>query len=67
MRPTVANGAPERVLEFHLFDLDRDLYGEEIELRFLRYLRPERKFENLAALREQIARDVIEARRALGL
>ena len=65
VRPTVADGPPQRVLEFHLFDLDRDLYGEEIELRFLRYLRPEKKFENLAALREQIARDVVEARRAL--
>lgn len=65
VRPTVADGPPERVLEFHLFDLDRDLYGQEIELRFLQYLRPERKFENLAALREQIGRDVVEARRAL--
>ena len=65
VRPTVADSAPERVLEFHLFDFDRDLYGQEIELRFLRYLRPERKFESLAALREQIARDVEEARRAL--
>lgn len=67
VRPTVADGPPQRVLEFHLFDLDRDLYGEEIELRFLRYLRPEKKFENLAALRKQIARDVAEARRALEL
>lgn len=67
VRPTVADGPPHRVLEFHLFDLDRDLYGEEIELRFLRYLRPEKKFENLAALRKQIARDVAEARRALEL
>lgn len=62
VRPTVTDGPPQRVLEFHLFDLDRDLYGKEIELRFLRYLRPERKFENLAALREQIARDVTKAR-----
>ena len=62
VRPTVTDGAPERVLEFHLFDVDRDLYGEEIELRFLRYLRPERKFENLAALRDQIGRDVATAR-----
>jgi riboflavin kinase/FMN adenylyltransferase len=61
VRPTVASEAPERVLEFHLFDLDRDLYGEEIELRFLEYLRPEQKFESLAALREQIARDVKRA------
>jgi riboflavin kinase / FMN adenylyltransferase len=61
VRPTIGDGSPQRVLEFHLFDVDRDLYGEEIEIRFLRYLRPERKFESLPALREQIARDVREA------
>jgi riboflavin kinase / FMN adenylyltransferase len=66
VRPTVTDGPPQRVLEFHLFDLDRDLYGKEIELRFLSYLRPERKFENLAVLREQIARDVIKAREIFG-
>jgi riboflavin kinase/FMN adenylyltransferase len=64
VRPTLADGPPQRVLEFHLFDVDRELYGEDIELRFLRYLRPERKFENLAALRNQITRDVAEARQA---
>ena len=58
VRPTIGDGSPQRVLEFHLFDVDRDLYGEDVELRFLHYLRPERKFESLAALREQIARDV---------
>lgn len=63
VRPTVAGGWPQRVLEFHLFDLDRDLYGAEIELRFLHYLRPEQKFESLAALREQIANDVQTARK----
>ncbi|MEO7167635.1 MAG: bifunctional riboflavin kinase/FAD synthetase [Spartobacteria bacterium] len=62
VRPTIAEGSAQRVLEFHLFDFERDLYGEEIELRFLQYLRPEQKFENLAALREQIGRDVIAAR-----
>ncbi|MGH8094648.1 MAG: bifunctional riboflavin kinase/FAD synthetase [Chthoniobacterales bacterium] len=62
LRPTIEEGAAQRVLEFHLFDFERDLYGEDVELRFLQYLRPERKFENLAALREQIARDVAEAR-----
>ena len=63
MRPTAESEAPQRVLEFHLFDLSRDLYGEDIELRFLEYLRPERKFENLPALRNQITRDVAEAHR----
>jgi len=67
VRPTLTDGLPQRVLEFHLFDLDRDLYGEDIELRFVRYLRAERKFENLVALREQIGRDVSEARQILGL
>ncbi len=62
VRPTIDNDSPQRVLEFHLFDFDRDLYGEDVELRFLRFLRPEQKFESLAALREQIARDVSEAR-----
>lgn len=63
VRPTVTDGSSQRVLEFHLFDVDRDLYGEDVELKFLRFLRPERKFENLAALREQIGRDVAEAHR----
>ena len=61
VRPTIADESGQRVLEFHLFDLDRDLYGEDVELKFLKYLRPEKKFENLAALREQISRDVAAA------
>jgi riboflavin kinase/FMN adenylyltransferase len=62
-RPTVAGGNPERLLEIHFLDLNRDIYGEDVEVRFLRYLRPERKFENLDALAAQIAADVEEARR----
>ncbi len=65
VRPTLESDVPQRVLEFHVFDLDQDLYGKDIELRFLKYLRPEQKFKNLAALREQIARDVEEARQML--
>ena len=61
-RPTVSAGKPERLLELHLFDLDRDIYGQEMEVRFLRYLRAEQKFESVEALKAQIARDVEEAR-----
>ncbi|MBA2435383.1 MAG: bifunctional riboflavin kinase/FAD synthetase [Chthoniobacterales bacterium] len=67
VRPTIESQKPQRVLEFHVFDLDENLYGKEIELHFRQCLRPEQKFENLTALREQIARDVAEARRALDL
>jgi riboflavin kinase/FMN adenylyltransferase len=64
-RPTVADTKPERLLELHLFDLNRDIYGEDIEVRFIRYLRPEKKFETLNALAEQIALDVEQARRSI--
>lgn len=62
VRPTVATAEPERLLELHLFDLDREIYGQDLEVRFVKFLRPEKKFENLKALSEQIARDVQETR-----
>ena len=60
-RPTVSSGKTERVLEIHLLDFDRDIYGKDLEVRFIRYLRPERKFENVDALVRQIERDVEQA------
>jgi riboflavin kinase / FMN adenylyltransferase len=61
-RPTVRSGKSERVLEIYLLDFDRDIYGEDVEVRFVRYLRPEKKFENLDALVRQIKADVKQAR-----
>jgi riboflavin kinase / FMN adenylyltransferase len=61
-RPTVSSGKSDRVLEIHLLDFDRDIYGKDLELRFVRYLRPEKKFENVDALVQQIKRDVEQAR-----
>jgi riboflavin kinase/FMN adenylyltransferase len=66
-RPTVSGETRERLLELHLFDLDREIYGEEMEVRFLRYLRPEQKFENVEALKAQIARDVAQARESFSV
>jgi riboflavin kinase/FMN adenylyltransferase len=63
VRPTVHSGKPERVLEIHLLDFDRDIYGKDIEVRFLKYLRPEQKFENVHALAQQIEIDVQQARK----
>jgi riboflavin kinase/FMN adenylyltransferase len=62
IRPTVSGGKSERVLEIHLFDFDRDIYGDDVEVRFLKFLRPEKKFENLDALVQQIRQDVQQAR-----
>ena len=55
----------ERSLEVHLFDLDENLYGQRIEVHFVRRLRGETKFPNVQALVEQIARDAAGARQAL--
>ena len=60
-RPTVSS-EKDRVLEIHLFDFDRDIYGSDLEVRFVRYLRPEKKFENVDMLARQIALDVKQAR-----
>jgi riboflavin kinase/FMN adenylyltransferase len=50
------------LLEVHVFDFSGDLYGQEIVVSFVAYLRPEQKFAGLDALKEQIAKDVERAR-----
>lgn len=55
-KPTVAGESPVGV-ETYLFDFDRDLYGQEIEVQLLTFERPERKFESLEALKEQLKKD----------
>ena len=62
VRPTIGSGKSERVLEIHLLDFDRDIYGRDVELRFLRRLREEKKFESIDALLRQIRLDVERAR-----
>ena len=61
-RPTVSFGGSERILEIHLFDFEREIYGKNLEVRFIRYLRPEKKFESIEALARQIEADVKQAR-----
>ena len=63
-RPTVA-GTEER-LEVSLFDFDGDLYGRTLETALLAFIRPERRFDGLDALKAQIAADAVSARRLLG-
>ena len=60
-RPTVDSSGPTTV-ETHLFDFDRDLYGQTIRLGFVQRLRDERAFESLDLLRAQIDADCLRAR-----
>lgn len=60
IRPTVGGTRP--LLEVHLFDFDRDIYGAHIAVRFVRKLRDEQRFPNFDALKAQIAADAAAAR-----
>jgi len=60
LRPTV--GAERALLEVHLFDFKREIYGEHVQVHFLRKLRDEQKFKNLDALIAQIDLDCQQAR-----
>ncbi len=64
IRPTLENASGERLIEVHLFDFHEDIYGEDLEITFRHFLRPEKKFPSLDALREQIASDAVSARAA---
>ncbi len=62
-RPTV-DGQDVR-LEVHLFDFTGDLYGETLRVRLMDFIRPEKKFDGLDALKAQIALDCGRAREIL--
>jgi len=55
----------KELLEPHFFDFSGDLYGQEIEVAFHHFIRPEAKFDSLDALLEQMERDCDEARKLL--
>lgn len=65
LRPTLKSSVPEIRVEAHLFDFNREIYGEKIEILLVEKLRDERKFASVEALREQIAVDVKAARTTL--
>lgn len=66
VRPTVDAAPANPQLEVHLLDFAGDLYGQELEVEFVRQVRPERRFPSVDALRLQIAEDVKHARAILG-
>ena len=58
-RPTINGTKP--LLEVHIFDFNRSIYGEAIEVRFIKKLRNEVKFSNFEALKQQIEKDKQQA------
>jgi riboflavin kinase/FMN adenylyltransferase len=56
VRPTFETDR-RKVIEVHMFDLDADLYGQELSVKFLRRIRPEMKFSSKDELVAQIKND----------
>ena len=59
--PTLQNPNPQVRVEAHLIDFAGELYGQDLEVAFVDKLRGETRFPSLAELRQQIARDILEA------
>ena len=59
-RPTVGGETP--VLEVHLLDFSHQIYGENIEVEFLKKVRDEKRFKDLESLKKQISKDISAAR-----
>jgi len=59
VRPTVDGS--RMLLEVHLFDFEQQIYGRHVQVNFHQFIRSEKKFDGLEALKQQIAADSIAA------
>lgn len=53
------------LLEVHLFDFDQEIYGQQLDVEFVSFIRAERKFDGLQSLKDQIALDCEVAKTVL--
>lgn len=63
-KPTIEGENPIGV-ETHIFDYSEDLYGQEIQVRFLTWLRPEKKFSSIEELRSEMTHNIEQGRQYL--
>lgn len=63
-RPTIGGGS-KVILETHLFNFNRDIYGRYVEVHFKKKIRNEKRFPSLDELKAQIVYDVAEAKKIL--
>jgi len=58
MKPTFSQDSNEVHIETHILNFEQDIYGEELEVRFEKRVRDERKFDSIANLVAQINKDI---------
>jgi riboflavin kinase/FMN adenylyltransferase len=62
-RPTVQGS--KKVIEVNIFDFDKEIYDEQIQVKLIQYIRGDQKFDSLDALKLSIQQDEINCRKAL--
>ncbi|MEY2972852.1 MAG: hypothetical protein RI886_629 [Pseudomonadota bacterium] len=65
IRPTIGGSKP--VLEVHIFNFHDTIYQRRLSVEFVQKIRPEKKFENIEKLKEQINHDITVAKDILSL
>jgi len=65
-RPTVSDSGEKRI-EVHIFDFDRNIYNQKIELEFIEYIREEINFNGLVELKNQLKKDEEACRTVLDI
>lgn len=58
VNPTVSG--ERKMIETHLIEFNQSIYGKDVEIYFYHFMRPEKKFENIEALKKQIACDKVQ-------
>ena len=64
-RPTFDNPEDNQTIEAHLFNFKKNIYGQDLEIQFIRKIRDEKKFPGHSSLVEQIKKDHQKALRIL--
>lgn len=62
-RPTFADEHPQHTFEVHLLNFNEDVYGEELNVQFVSFIRPELKFDSIEQLVKQIEHDIVLAKK----
>jgi len=65
VRPTFENQPVAPRVETHILNFDQDIYGSELRLEFLSFLRSEQRFTSIQALMDQIQKDIRKAQEIL--
>jgi riboflavin kinase/FMN adenylyltransferase len=65
VNPTVETGTKIKV-ETHIIDYENYIYNEIVQVQFYDFIRPERTFDSLEELKQQIEADIETCRRIVG-